>query len=298
MYEESPATADPAAPDAEHGDRRATIALRAALAMLRPLARWLVRNGVQYTSFAAALKGLFIEAARDELEAAGARLTDSAISVLSGVHRRDIRTGRDGGRDSAFEGAPKTPSVASQVYTRWLTDPAYRDAANQPMALPRGGAAPSFETLAREVSSDVHPRTLLSEMLRLALIESDGDAVRPCAEAFLPRQGLAEDAAMFAANVGDHLAAAVHNLSAGAGRFVERSVFGSGLSLQSVDTLGETARLLWADAFERMAREANPLVEADAGRGEQSMRMRFGVYYYAERVAPGAGQPGDGSGPR
>ena len=38
-----------------------------------------------------------------------------------------------------------------------------------PRALPRVGPAPSFESLAQEVTRDVHPRALLEELLRLKL---------------------------------------------------------------------------------------------------------------------------------
>ena len=270
-------------------DRRARIVLQAALAMLVPLARWLVRNGVHYAAFAPALKGVFIEAARRELADAGAKLTDSAVSVLSGVHRRDIR---ESTRGEVAEAAPKTPSVASKVFTRWVTDSALRGADGRPMALPVSGAAPSFDSLAREMSSDVHPRTLLAEMLRLGLVEHEGDAVRLCTQAFLPQQGLAENAAMFSANVADHIAAAAHNLAASDGRFLEQSMYGSGLTPESIRVLGESARALWAQSFEQIVREATQRYEHDRVQPDAYMRLRFGVYYYAEPVPakPGQGQ--------
>lgn len=276
-------------PDAAVTDQRAGIALRAALTMMLPLARWLVRHGVHYASFAPALKSVFVEAARRELHAAGARQTDSALSVLSGVHRRDIR---ELARGTPPETRPRTPSVASQVFTRWVTDPAYRDAADRPMALPKTGAGRSFDTLARQISSDVHPRTLMDEMLRLGLVEQADDSVRLCAEAFLPQQGFDGDTAMFAANVGDHMAAATHNLGAPAARFLEQSVFGNGLTAQSVDALGDTARRLWAQAFEQFVRESTSRYQADRSQPEAHMRMRFGVYYYAEPVTRNDAQDG------
>jgi hypothetical protein len=272
-------------PETEAGADRARIALRAAQAMLLPLARWLLRHGVPYTAFAAALKPVFVEAARRELEGAGARLTDSALSVLSGVHRRDIRAS---GRGEAAMAGPKSPSVVSQVFTRWVTDPDWRDAAGRPLALPKLGPARSFDSLARQVSSDVHPRTLLAEMLRLGLAEQEGETVRLCMQAFLPQQDLAASAAMFSAHIADHIAAVVHNLAAGEGRYLEQSMYGSRLTPASVAALGESARQLWASAFEQIVREATRHYEADRELPEAGMRMRFGVYYYAEPEAPGA----------
>jgi hypothetical protein len=271
-------------------DRRARIALQAALTMLMPLARWLLRNGVHYASFAPALKSVFVEAARRELDAAGAKQTDSAISVLSGVHRRDIR---ESARAAEHAQQPKTPSVASQAFTRWVTDPAYRGAAGRPAMLLKTGAAPSFDALARQVSSDVHPRTLLAEMQRLGLVLVDDEQVRLCTEAFVPQQGLAENATLLSAHVADHIAAGVHNLGSGEGRFLEQSMYGSGLTAQSIAALGQTARTLWADIFGQIVREATQRFEADRqDPTTPRMRMRFGVYYYAEPEARDSAQAG------
>jgi hypothetical protein len=258
---------------------RARLALRAALAMLVPLARWLVHNGVTYASFAPALKSVFVEAARRELGDSGGRPTDSALSVLSGVQRRDIRQLDD---DALAAAQPKTPSIASQVFTRWYTDAALRDRKDQPMPLPKSGVAPSFDALAREMSSDVHPRTLLSEMQRLGLVHLDGDTVRLQSQAFVPQRGFDEMVEIFAANASDHLAAAVHNLRGNDDKFLEHSVFASGVSAHSAQALAALARKLWRPAFQQMAREATKAYQQDQRDGSGSMRMRFGVYYYAE----------------
>jgi Family of unknown function (DUF6502) len=269
----------PASAEAGPTDERARIALRAALAMLVPLARWLVRNGVHYASFAPALKSVFVEAARQELVDHGGKITDSALSVLSGVHRRDIRAMEQPAPDDA---EPKTPSVASQLVTRWLTDPALRGADEQPLVLPKNGDKLSFDTLARQVSSDVHPRTLLAEMQRLGLVAIEGEEVRLQAQAFVPQKGFAEMAGLMRDNLSDHMAAAAHNLNGSGDKFLEQSIFGSGLSPRSTEQLGQVARKLWKQAFQQMAAEAGPKLKQDARGDEASMRMRFGAYYYAE----------------
>jgi hypothetical protein len=261
---------------------RAQLALRAALALLVPLARWLVHNGVTYASFAPALKSVFVEAARRELAGSGGKQTDSALSVLSGVQRRDIRQLAD---DALVQAQPKTPSIASQVFTRWHTDPALRDKRDQPMPLPKSGTAPSFDALARELSSDVHPRTLLAEMERLGLVRVDGDAVHLQAQAFVPQRGFDDMVEIFAANASDHLAAAAHNLRGDGDKFLEQSVFASGVSARSTQTLAALARKLWRPAFQRMARDATKAYQQDQRSGDAAMRMRFGVYFYAEPLA-------------
>lgn len=265
---------------------RTQLALRAALALLVPLARWLVHNGVTYASFAPALKSVFVEAARRELAESGGKQTDSALSVLSGVQRRDIRQLDD---DALLQAQPKTPSIASQVFTRWLTDPALRDKRDAPMPLPKSGTAPSFDALARELSSDVHPRTLLAEMERLGLVRVDGDSVQLQSQAFVPQRGFDEMVEIFAANASDHLAAAAHNLRGDGDKFLEQSVFASGVSARSAQALAGLARKLWRPAFQQMARDATKAYQQDQRSGDAAMRMRFGVYFYAEPLPDGSG---------
>jgi hypothetical protein len=75
-------------------------------------------------------------------------------------------------------------------------------------------------------------------------------------------------------------------------------MFGSGLTPQSVAALAVTARALWGQAFEQIVREATSLYEGDRAHPEARMRVRFGVYYYAEPVAQRAHQADQESGTR
>ena len=150
----APAQPAPAADDA----------LRAAAVVLGPMLRMLLASGVDYTRLAAQLKPLILEQARVELLRTGRADTDSALSALSGVHRKDVRAWREGalGNRVAHEA-----SISSQVFARWVQDPNYRDRRRRPKPLPRHGTELSFETLARSVTRDVHPYTVLAELARL-----------------------------------------------------------------------------------------------------------------------------------
>src|SRR5947208_13943979 len=95
-------------------EAHADLALREAAVMMAPLARWLLRHGVPYPAFADMLKSVFVAAALDELESSGAKPTHSALSVLSGVHRKDVRALQMGGSAAAHRSVP----LASAVFTR------------------------------------------------------------------------------------------------------------------------------------------------------------------------------------
>lgn len=255
--------------------------LRAVAQAESPLVRLLLAAGVDYPRMAAELKPVFIEQARAELLRSGQRVTDSALSALSGVHRKDVRAWREKGETG---GRARRASIGSQVFARWMQDPLYRDRRRRPRPLPRLGPEPSFETLARAVTQDVHPYTILAELLRLGLVELRGDSgaetVVPRSHDYVPPPGSAELVELFAANLADHAATAAANLL-GAAPQLEQSVFADGLTPDSAGRLGELARSLWAAARNAMIAEAVRLHEADAGRDDADQRMRFGTYYWS-----------------
>ncbi len=268
----APAQPAPAADDA----------LRAAAVVLGPMLRMLLASGVDYTRLAAQLKPLILEQARIELLRTGQPDTDSALSALSGVHRKDVRAWRQG---ALGERVAHEASISSQVFARWVQDPLYRDRRRRPKPLARHGEEPSFETLARSVTRDVHPYTVLAELVRLGLVQvqlvKGVETVLPNREGFVPPPGSREMLDLFGANLSDHARAAVGNLL-GYDPMLEQSVFADGVTGESAQALAELARKLWAQARSEMIAEALRRYEADQGRDDATHRMRFGAYYWSQ----------------
>ena len=285
---ENPATAPQpqVQPSAEH----AQLALREAGVLMAPVAQWLLRHGVSYPAFADLLKTVFLEAARGELERSDAKPTHSALSMLSGVHRKDVRTLA---QTPATARSTPRPPLSAQVFTRWLTDPRLRGADGRPRALPRAGGRRSFESLSFELSNDVHPRTVLDELLRLGAVALDGERVVPLAASFVPSARLDEMTALFSASASDHIAAAVSNLTTSAPRYLEQSVYADGLTPVSIDILHAAARQAWAAAFEAVVTRARECVDQDHVT-DGDRRMRFGVYFFSE-AAPHVDPPSTSS---
>lgn len=252
------------------------------LRVLQPLVRLLVRHGVTYPAFAAALKRVFLDAAKDELQARGMARTDSALSLLSGVHRRDVRTleraeappaARSRGQRT---GAPL--SLVGEVAARWVSDKRWLDGRSRPRALERV----EFDRLVESVSRDVRPRAILDELLRLgAVSERDGGGIALAAGGFAPRQGFVEMTELFAANVGDHAAAAVANLADDA-NFLEQAMYVDQLGAESAATLQRAAVKAWSQALRPVLAQARSRFDADAAAPPATRhRVRFGVYFYS-----------------
>jgi Family of unknown function (DUF6502) len=266
-------------------DNQPTLALDRVLRVLQPLVRMLVKNGVTYTVFAAALKRAFLTAAQQELATRGMPATDSAVSLLSGVHRRDVRTLTRGAAAQADASEPPVLGLAAQVVARWMNDPAYSAADGTRRVLPKSGAAPSFDALVAGVSSDVRSRAVLDELLRLGVVTETDAGLALDKSGFAPRGNFAENSWLAAQNVHDHAAAMVANLH-GEGNFLEQAVFVDEITGASADQLKRVSVAAWKIAFKTVMAEAQARFDADAAgapREERQHRARFGVYFYSDR---------------
>lgn len=283
---------------------RTDLVRQQALVALRPLVTWLVRSGVGHADFATALKPLFLEQAREELLAHGERVNDSALSLRSGLHRKDVKAlahppaagdtadSQPGATDAepaaekalSRPGAPVSvpmgrPTPAQQLVTRWLTQ-------DWPHTLPLTGEGPSFARLVAEVTRDMHHRALLDELLRLGVVNLCDGQVSLCHEAYVPDARSSEAARLLAASVSDHLAAAVHNVSGPPGRrYLDQSVFADGLTAESVRSLEQLANQLWSQVLHTVVAAAQPLCEQDEARGGDQ-RLRLGLYCYGTAMTP------------
>lgn len=250
------------------------------LLIMQPLVRWLLRSGVSYGEFTTALKPIFLAETESELQRIGGKRTDSTRSMLSGLHRKDVRALLPLVLESLAEGHPRAdavnsrPTLASKVVTRWLAD-------DLPEVLPAAGDAPSFDSLARAVSVDVHPRAVLNELVRLGVVTEDEQGVHLRRAAFEPDPDQEELLRMVASSVADHLAAGVSNVTRERDRsFLEQSVFADGLHPESIAKLETLAATLWPQVMKALVKAATPLYEADSQSGGDQ-RFRAGMFTYS-----------------
>lgn len=257
--------------------------------VMRPLVRLMLRKGVTYTMFADLLKEVFVDVAHREFRLDGTVPTDSRISLLTGVHRKDVRRLRSEG-DVSIAVLPENITFGAQLVNMWTNSKPFCSAPGQALALPRlasvGGDC-SFDALVAKISTDIRGRVVLDEWLRLGIVRLDEqDCVHLEAQAFVPQKGFDEKAAYFGHNLHDHACAAVHNLSGEGQPFFERSVHYDALSLASVDHLREVVAKDGMQTLLAFSRLASDLEGVDAPSAEQRQRITVGLYFYTEATDP------------
>ncbi|MEM9011003.1 MAG: DUF6502 family protein [Pseudomonadota bacterium] len=268
-------------------DPRTAAFQRVLRGLLRPLVRALIAQGVTAPALYRLLKQLYVEVAEQSFRLDETPPTDSRISMLTGVHRRDVRAFRSGTGATSDEVGQRATTIAT-VLGRWLADPDMTLEDGAPRPLWRTGAdGPSFERLVATVSRDIRPRTVLDELLRQGLVtlSEDGETVTLSADAFLGPADLDQKVFFFAENVGDHISAAVDNLLADEPRFMERAVFYNRLRASSVDDLEAQARDLGGDLLLKLNRLAHTAQAEDLSAEDGTERFRFGLFFYREDEA-------------
>ncbi len=256
--------------------------------VLRPLIRLMLAKGITYTYLSDLLKNIFIEVADRDFRIENKPFTDSHMSLLTGIHRKDIKRLRHCANDNV-EAVPQTVSLGARLISLWTSDARYLDKNNQPMPLPRfikDGGEISFEGLVASVSCDIRSRVVLDEWMRLGVAHVD-EKNRVCLNtaAFIPAHGFDEKVYYFSHNVHDHAAAATSNLLGERQPFLERSVHYNALSAQSITILAEKAEAAGMESLLAINKEALELEKNDALQDDELRhRMTFGIYFYHEPV--------------
>lgn len=257
--------------------------------VLAPVARLMLARGLTLPAAVELLKRIFVEVAEQDLKGDAKAVTDSRISLLTGVHRKDVRRLRE--LPHVDEGLPEKVSLGAQLIGQWTTQSAWVDDSGRPLALPRlagKSAAPSFEGLVGSVSRDIRPRSVLDEWLRLGIVDIDlEDRVILREEAFIPRSGDEEKLAYYALNLGDHAAAATANVLGENPPWFERSVHHDGLSVEDVEAIRKRAGELGMKLLRDLHGQALAKPAAETGQGR---RFTCGVYFYSADDAA-SGEP-------
>lgn len=167
----------------------------AILRLLKPLVRILLRNGVSYGAFSDLAKRVFVDVARDEFGVEGRKQTDSRVSVITGLTRKEVARIKklDAPDDS---GAAQEYNRAARVISGWLRDQRYLLADGTPAPLPfdgngkngGNGGQVSFSELVKTYSGDMTARSILDELIRVGAVERDQDGkIRLLVSAYVPK---------------------------------------------------------------------------------------------------------------
>jgi Family of unknown function (DUF6502) len=260
--------------------------------LLRPLVRLLILRGVSYDQAADILRKTYCDVAfGEEFALPGRKQTDSRVSVITGLTRKDVARLKEMTLESP--GLMANHNRATRVMTGWWLDHPSTDSASGAAPLRIEGESDSFAAVVRKYSGDMPMRAVLDELVRVGAVRVRGDEVELFKLLYSPDSNEQNKIEYLGTDVADLIATISHNLSsAPENSLLQQRIFLDNVPVEHVESVHQTIRELAMpvlnEAKRRVAhfdRDVNP----DLG-GTGRKRVTFGVYF-SEDDFPESAQP-------
>jgi len=265
---------------------------RALTTMLKPLVRLLIQQNITYVGLLGLLKRIFVDVAEEMFRLPNKRQTDSRISVLTGVHRGDVKRIRQEIVADPSEKEIKA-SISAQIMAVWLGHQAYLDDQGAPAKLYRNASdgTPCFEDLSLSVSKDKHPRSILDEWVVQGVVTIlDNGQLQLNESGYVPAEDFEEKLFFAGKNIGSHLSVVAYNLENKLPPMFDRAIFYYGLSPESVQKIEMLSKQKMMETLTEINQLANQLQEADKLKSEKH-HFQLGAYFqrdepYTDTTSP------------
>lgn len=212
----------------------------AALRILRPLVRILMRNGISYGTLAELVRKTYVDVGFDVMEENGQRPTVSGVSAMTGLTRKETKR--------LYEMQSPDTVAADQRYNRavrvisgWINDRDFLTSEGSPADLALEGQG-SFSELVRRYSGDIPVSAMLMVLREAQCVEREGAVVRLIAHAYIPRNDPGDKLNILGIDTAELLSTIDHNLAAvPEDLWFQRKVSNHQLHPDAVDTFRDLA---------------------------------------------------------
>lgn len=109
------------------------------------------------------VKRTLVELAEEEITKKSTKVNSSRISIITGLHRRDVSRIRVDGQTKSFVRG----GTVARVLNRWSSESEFLTKGGRPRVLTVEGEDSEFATLVRLESTDLNPGTVMFELIRI-----------------------------------------------------------------------------------------------------------------------------------
>ena len=257
----------------------------AVVRLLKPLVRILLRNGIPFGVFAEIARWIYVEVAFEEMSLPGRKLSDSRVSILTGLSRKEVSRLKRVDFPVDEEAAARF-NRAARVIGGWVRDARFCNFSGEPISLRFEGAEGSFSELVRAHAGDIPARAILDELVRVGTVEVDEQGnISLIGRAYVPSDGLAENIEILGTDVGDLLETIDYNLNPNhSDRRFQRKVAYDNLPAESVEVFrrlsAQKAQQLLEEFDRYLSGQDRDLNPARGGSGRK--RAGVGIFFFEQ----------------
>lgn len=275
-----------------HHHRQAVVT--AAVRILKPLVRILLRHGISCPSVEELLRRAYVEVAQEDFAVPGRKQSTSRIAVLTGLSRKEVARLRQLPPVEEVE-LDERYNRAARIISGWLRDSDFQDRKGDPDNLPFDGPR-SFTELVRRYSGDMTPRAMADELLRVGAVElTPHGEYRLTSRGYVPAVGDEEKLQVLGTDTRDLIETIDHNLThpPEQARF-QRKVLYDNVPEEHVEAFERLAARLGQHVLEQLDEwlAAHDRDHASGIAGGGRVRLGLGIYEICETL----GAPRDGEG--
>ncbi len=138
--------------------------------LIRPLARFCFKHNIRIQEFEEVAKLSFLDVAEEEIKLKNESVSQSRLSVITGLHRRDVN------RLYVQDSEPKlSHNLLTRVIGQWRGSYSHKN--GHPMRLSLEGRPSEFMDLVWSISKDANPYAVMFELERSGLVKRVEDKV-------------------------------------------------------------------------------------------------------------------------
>ena len=178
--------------------------------LFQPVATLGLRTGVKLQELLELLKQALVESSKQELERNNEQITISQLSLMSGVHRKDVTRILSTG-----ETPPDDYSLVSRVIAQWKENKRFQTANGQPRTLTFSGKDNQFAVLVALVSKELNSGTILSELIRVGAVKKTVHGIKLLKAGYVPATNIKTALTFMTSDVADLIEAVQENTKVG-----------------------------------------------------------------------------------
>ena len=243
---------------------------------MRPVIRLMIRNGEPSDVMEELVRQTYVEVADKEFGLPNRKQSASRISLLTGIHRREVARLRD---QLAYNDVPEIAGFnrVEAVIAAWIREPDYLTKRGEPRVLRFTGKG-SFSELVERFGRDVTPRVVVDELTRVGTVEyTEKGGVKLLVHGYVPAPSSDEQIAVYGHQAEDFLSTLDINVTAltPEDRMFQRQVTYNRIPEDQVPAFEE----LSARLGQRVLEQLDAWLKKRAARnGGKTVRLGLGVY--------------------